>query len=453
VGAGPARRRGTVFLNGLALVLLVLGAVWAGVQGSILLVVVASVCAALVAASTVRLVLLGLPTTRRMTLRLMDTEARYRSLVEGLPAIVYIAEFGADGRWFYVSPQIQKILGFTPEEWLASPRMWFEHLYPEDRDAALGSEFVVLQGGGRLYSEYRMTAKDGRVVWIRDEGDVLPGQDGQPRYLQGVMYDVTEEKEIEARLREALATEKEAGARLRTLNEMQNAFLQAVSHDLRTPLTSILGNALTLERDGGSLSPGVQQDLVSRMAQNARKLHRLLTNLLDLDRLTRGVLEPRRSWIDVPELLDTVVQGCPSEDHDVSVATDGPPRAFVDPAQVERIVENLLVNAIRYTPPGTSIWIGTTAQEDALAITVEDDGPGVDDELKEGIFLPFRQGPNAPRHSPGVGIGLSLVARFAELHGGRAWVEDREGGGVRFGVTLPGAIRQQAPVAGQSVAR
>jgi K+-sensing histidine kinase KdpD len=267
------------------------------------------------------------------------------------------------------------------------------------------------------------------------------------------MYDITKEKESEARLRQALAAEQEAGARLRALNEMQNAFLQAVSHDLRTPLTSILGNALTLERDGGSLPRAVTRDLVSRMAQNARKLHRLLTNLLDLDRLTRGVLEPRRSWVDVRELLDVVVEGCPSEDHDVSVVTDGPLRAYVDPAQVERIVENLLVNAIRYTPSGTSIWVRAEVEGDALALSVEDNGPGVADELKEGIFLPFQQGPNAPPHSPGVGIGLSLVARFAELHGGRAWVEDREEGGVRFGVRLPNAVGRAAAIAGQSAAR
>jgi PAS domain S-box-containing protein len=437
--------------HGLALGLPVLGTFLAAIQGDTAFFVVSSLTAVTVALWTARVAVLGVRNARRIRVRLMDTEARYRSLVEGLPAIVYIAEFGADGRWFYVSPQIEDILGFSQEEWLANPRMWFERLHPDDRESALRSEVVVLEGGGRLYSEYRMTSKDGNVVWIRDEGDVLPGPDGEPRYLQGVMYDVTKEKETQARLRQALATEKEAAARLRSLNEMQNAFLQAVSHDLRTPLTSILGNALTLERDSGALPPSVTKDLVSRMAQNARKLHRLLTNLLDLDRLTRGVLEPRRSWVDVRELLEAVVEGSPSEDHRISVS-ERPVRAYVDAAQVERIVENLVVNAIRYTPPGTSVWVRAEAQDDALVISVEDNGPGVADELKDGIFLPFQQGPNAPRHSPGVGIGLSLVARFAELHGGRAWVEDREGGGVKFSVVLPNAIGRsaEAAVAGRS---
>jgi len=110
----------------------------------------------------------------------------------------------------------------------------------------------------------------------------------------------------------------------------------------------------------------------------------------------------------------------------------------VDTAKVERIVENLVVNTARHTPAGSGIWVRVRAQDGGVLIAVEDQGEGVPEELKEAIFEPFRQGPHRSRHSPGVGIGLSLVARFAELHGGRAWVEDRPGGGASFQVFLPG---------------
>jgi two-component system, OmpR family, sensor histidine kinase MtrB len=110
----------------------------------------------------------------------------------------------------------------------------------------------------------------------------------------------------------------------------------------------------------------------------------------------------------------------------------------VDGAKVERILENLLHNALRYTPSDTPIWIRLGRSDGGAVITVEDEGPGVPDELKVAMFESFRQGPNRSAHSPGTGIGLSLVARFAELHGGRAWVEDRPGGGARFRVLLPG---------------
>jgi signal transduction histidine kinase len=111
----------------------------------------------------------------------------------------------------------------------------------------------------------------------------------------------------------------------------------------------------------------------------------------------------------------------------------------VDASKVERIVENLLANAARHTPPDTTIWVRVGPERGGVLICVEDDGPGVSDTLRDTIFEPFRQGPHAPSHSPGVGIGLSLVAKFAELHGGRAWVEERPGGGASFKVYLPGA--------------
>jgi signal transduction histidine kinase len=251
------------------------------------------------------------------------------------------------------------------------------------------------------------------------------------------MYDVTEQKQAEAQLVKALDAEKEAATRLRALHEMQNSFLQAVSHDLRTPLTSILGCALTLESGRDTLSADDAHDLVGRIATNARKLHRLLTNLLDLDRMSRGIVAPNRDEVDVTQILARVLQETTTDTHPIVLTVTEPLAAHVDPAQVERIVENLVTNAIRYTPPGTRIWVGASGDDESVTLVVEDEGPGIPIELRRSIFEPFRQGNETVSHSPGVGIGLSLVSRFAELHGGRAWVEDRPGGGSSFRVYLP----------------
>jgi signal transduction histidine kinase len=113
--------------------------------------------------------------------------------------------------------------------------------------------------------------------------------------------------------------------------------------------------------------------------------------------------------------------------------------ANLDAAKVERIVENLLANAARHTPPGSPLWIRISKEPMGVLLVVEDAGPGVPDPLKEAVFEPFRQGDGGPNPSPGVGVGLSLVARFAELHGGSAWVQDRPGGGASFRVYLPDA--------------
>ncbi len=205
-----------------------------------------------------------------------------------------------------------------------------------------------------MQCEYRIIGKNGRVIWIHEEAEALADDGGRPLYLQGVMYDVTEQKNAEAQLVKALATEKEAATRLRALHEMQNSFLQAVSHDLRTPLTSILGCALTLEGslDQRRISREDEHDLVGRIATNARKLHRLLTNLLDLDRMSRGIVAPNRDDVDVTQILSSVLEESSTETHPIELTADGPVHANVDAAQVERIVENLVANAIRYTPRG-----------------------------------------------------------------------------------------------------
>jgi PAS domain S-box-containing protein len=374
---------------------------------------------------------------RRTERRLRETEAKYRSLVEGLPAVVYIAEFGKDGAWRYISPQIYSVLGFTQEEWMNEAELWRERILKEDREQALDAELRLLNGEKRMHCEYRILGKAGQVIWIREEAEALADGSGGPTYLQGVMYDITEQKLSELRLMQALETEKEAAQRLRALHEMQNSFLQAVSHDLRTPLTSILGCALTLENPEANVGPEDAKDLVGRIATNARKLHRLLTNLLDLDRMARGIVEPNRSHVDVTRILRGVLEESASEQRQVQLLTDQPLFANVDAAQVERIVENLVTNAIRYTPAGTPIWVGAAETPEGVLLVVEDAGPGISAELREAIFEPFRQGSEVIEHSPGVGIGLSLVARFAELHGGKAWVEDRPGGGASFKVHLP----------------
>jgi signal transduction histidine kinase len=109
----------------------------------------------------------------------------------------------------------------------------------------------------------------------------------------------------------------------------------------------------------------------------------------------------------------------------------------IDGAKVERIVENLLANTVRHTPATSTVWVSVREDARGVVIAVDDDGPGVAPDMADTIFEPFRQGPDAPQHSPGVGVGLTLVRRFAELHGGRAWVEPREGGGASFRVFLP----------------
>jgi two-component system, OmpR family, sensor histidine kinase KdpD len=221
---------------------------------------------------------------------------------------------------------------------------------------------------------------------------------------------------------------------------MKSTFLQAVSHDLRTPLASVLGIAVTLQHHQQELDAGEVADLLGRLGRSARKMDWLLNDLLDLDRLAQPTVSPERERVDLGELVERVVKDASGELLDRRPVHLEARRLEleVDPPKVERMVENLLANAARHTPPGTPVWVRVAPNGRGALLVVEDAGPGVPSELRETIFHPFRQGPRPASHAPGLRVGLALVRVFAQLHGGTAWVQDRrEGPGASFRIHLP----------------
>ena len=383
--------------------------------------------------------------------RLADLEASYQSLLERLPGVVYTLAPEYPNPVLYISPQIQALIGERASDWIGDPGFWARLVHPDDADWVDAECQRTNQTGEPFAAEYRMCTRDGEVRWVRDEAVLVRGGGGRPLFWQGILTDVTGARLATARLAEALDREQEAARQLtaalereraaaehlRAVDEMKTTFLQAVSHDLRTPLTTVLGIALTLERRAAGLPADDVADLLHRLSGNARKLDGLLADLLDLDRLARGTLSPRRQMVDVGELTRRVVDevGVAAEH---TVLVDAPAaRIAVDAPKVERIVENLVVNAARHTAADTTIWVRVQPHSDGVLLVVEDEGPGVPAQLREQVFQPFRKGRNVADHAPGSGIGLALVDRFASLHGGRAWVQDRAGGGASFRVFLP----------------
>ena len=134
---------------------------------------------------------------------LREAEAKYRSLVERLPVVVYTSELGTAGAWDYVSPQITSLLGFTPEEWMADPNLWYQQIHPDDRERQEALEEQSYARGEPFEGEYRMFTRAGREIWIRDSAQILPPPEGQLPIVQGVLVDITERKQAEENLRAA----------------------------------------------------------------------------------------------------------------------------------------------------------------------------------------------------------------------------------------------------------
>lgn len=268
-------------------------------------------------------------------------------------------------------------------------------------------------------------------------GDVLAGalqQDAARRVLEA-----TARAHAAAYERERQATE-----RLRALDGMKDAFLEAVSHELRTPLTAVVGFAETLDRLRSAT--GTDEDAVlAGLLANAERLRQLLEDLLDLGHLTRGALLAERTDVDVAEVIaDVLADVAPLlEDRDVTVDVRVT-TASVDRDKLERIIGNLVRNAVRHTGAGVPVAVRAWRDHGALQLAVEDAGDGIPDEHKLTVFQPFRHGPNMTAHSPGTGVGLSVVARYAVVHDGTAWIEDRPGGGTVVRVLLGEDLRTDA---------
>ena len=368
-----------------------------------------------------------------------EAELPYRSLVERVPAIVYVDPAGPQPTSpTYISPFIEQLLGYPAEVATGNPEWWKHALHPDDRDRVLVEWQRSDETGEPYAGEYRLMAADGRTVWIRDEAILLRDDEGTPVHWQGVMLDITEAKQANDDLTRALDLERRAMEEMRRADEIKTTFLTAVSHDIRTPLSAILGSALTLEEgDRLGITEEERKQLIHSLAAKARRLNSIVTDLLDTERLARGVVEPKLQEIAVGRLISLLVWDSEAMAGRQVHLDAGSVTAWVDPQMISRIVENLLMNAARHTPPQCEVWIRVAPQDDDLLIVVEDDGPGIPEEHRESVFRPFEHGPMTSLHNPGVGVGLSLVARFVELHDGRVWVEDREGGGASFKVLIP----------------
>jgi two-component system, OmpR family, sensor histidine kinase KdpD len=219
--------------------------------------------------------------------------------------------------------------------------------------------------------------------------------------------------------------------------ELRSGLLSAVSHDLRTPLAAITGAATAL-RDDAALDPAQRRDLVEAVCEEAERLERLVSNLLDMTRLESGAVEPRREWVPLIEVVGGALTRLERRLAGRRVATEIPddlPLASIDPVLVEQLFVNVLENAVKYTPPGSDLAVRAWREGGALAVEVADRGPGLPPGAEERVFERFFRGAHAGVR--GVGLGLPIARAIAQAHGGTLVATNRPGGGAAFRLTLP----------------
>ncbi len=320
----------------------------------------------------------------------------------------------------------QYLYGYAPEEIVGRS---IEILSPPDRpDEIKGLLERVRAGEITHHFDTQRRHKDGRILDVSvavapihdDRGEVI----GASVVGRDIGDRVRAEREISA-----------ANEALRRSDEVKNTFLRTVSHDVRSPLTAILSAARLL--DGNiPLDDEERSKFAQMIVRNSNRIKNLLDDVLDVERLSTGeLLEPLPEPVDVAELVHAIEPDLlNADDRTIEIETEVA-SIWADRTFLERILHNLLGNAVKHTPKAGVITVRTWRANDGTVLAVEDRGTGVPDEVKELIFEPFRRA--ADIHVPGSGIGLSLVASFARSHEGRAWVEDRPSGGSSFRVYFP----------------
>jgi two-component system sensor histidine kinase KdpD len=235
--------------------------------------------------------------------------------------------------------------------------------------------------------------------------------------------------------RERLTREAEQGERLRQADRVRTAVLAALSHDLRTPLATI--RAVTSDlRDGADYDDATRAELLDLVGDEAERLDRLVTNLLSLSRIQAGALEPERQAVAVDELLTDRVRRLKRLLRDRRIALDVPfalPLVDADYTLVDQVVTNLLENAVRHSPEGSTIRVRARPRGEWIEVSVADQGPGVAAEDQDVIFEPFRRG----QGSNSSGVGLAICRAIVEAHGGAIAVSAANGGGAELTFTLP----------------
>jgi two-component system, cell cycle sensor histidine kinase and response regulator CckA len=370
-----------------------------------------------------------------------DAETLYRSLVEQLSAVTYIAELGLEGEWLFVSPQMESLLGYSSAEWLADSANWIRHVHPEDHQIVSSAEDAT-QAGNSFRAEYRMLRRDGKILWINDSGSLVPGPDGR-QLLHGVLLDVTEQKQLQSHLSQS--------QRMEAVGQLASG----VAHDFNNLLTIIKGySSLLIERDPDGPDSHPAREIQQAADRAASLTHQLLAfsrkqtlqpRVLDLNTIMHGLEMMLRRVLT--ENVELVIE---------SAANLGFVKA--DPVQMEQVLINLVVNARDAMPKGGRLTISTERQEvtknfgegesfvkagSYVTLSVADTGTGIDAATRTRIFEPFF---TTKEVGKGTGLGLATVYGIIKQSNGHIEVESEPGKGATFRVSLP-RVEQEPVVA------
>lgn len=358
------------------------------------------------------------------------SEMRFRRLFETSQDGILILD-AATGAVTQVNPLLTRLLGFPPEHFLG--RELWQIGFLSDRQATAAALQRLADHGSIRFEHLPLVDAEGHlhpaemIASVHTEGD--------RQVVQCNIRDISERSHLEAQLRSQ-------AVKLSELDRRKDEFLAMLSHELRSPLAPIANAVRLLARESATENP-VQAQARSIVERQVRQLQHLVDDLLDVSRITTGRLQLRRECVAAADIangaVETVRPVLEQHGHRLTLAVTAEPLLLhADPARLEQVLTNLLTNAAKYTEPGGRIHLSVQRDEDHCELRVKDSGVGIAPSLLPHVFELFSQGQRSlDRSEGGLGIGLALVARLTELHGGTVSVQSVVGQGSEFVVRLP----------------
>lgn len=357
-------------------------------------------------------------------------ESKYQALINQIPAVTYTVELGDINKTVYISPQIKKIFGYSPEEWLADPELWIKRLHPEDKERILAEVYEKNLSGDSFYLKYRIIHKDGNIVWINNQSTYLKDENGKIYLVHGIMLDVSiHQKAIEE-------AEK--------ANRAKNDFMARMSHEVRTPLNAILGFSEILKESG---LQDIQLDYMNMLSSNGLRLLELVNDIFDYSKLeTKKIIlnnEPFCLDCIIEKNIDIVKPLLKNKNVKI-FSTISKKNIFVngDKPRMNQILSNLLLNSVKFTETGEiAVELNIESENEKIInvkIDVRDTGIGIPENFKNKIFQPFDQADGTlTRKFGGAGIGLTITKKLVELMNGNILFRSEKGKGSVFTLKIP----------------
>lgn len=367
-------------------------------------------------------------------------EERYRQIVETAYEGIWMVD--AAGRTEFVNARMAEMLATSPDAMLGHPLR--DYVFPED-EADLERFFERRRHGIREVHEFRLRRLDGRPVCTRLSTGPLLDREGRFIGALAMVTDITERKRVEEERAHLMAKEQEARAEIKAakeLDQLKNDLVNSVTHELRTPLSSIMGYVEFLQDGlGGPLTPQ-QQEFVHQIETSTERLRRLVDDLLDFARIEAGTFQLRMDRADLRAKIREIVDSLRPQvaEARLEIAVTLPPDPLwvrMDGQRIGQVLINLLNNAIKFTPGGGRIHVQATGEAGQVRCEVRDTGIGISAEEIPKLFQRFSQLRSGVKMGVGTGLGLSISKAMVEAHGGRIGVDSTPGSGTTFWFTLP----------------